>query len=277
MPKNIDMHRQNISIFGECLVVVAVALMFSLLWTTFLLGPKIALAHTNYFCLGHCYGVTTWGQANAGWSQETIGGTGTSIKIAPMVCSGYCQVNNHLNNETWLEDVHSNNGCPNYGLCWIEVGYQDRHFGSPNDHIATVYFWSDIRPINGGYARDHYLNGVQSHDYGSTIDVAIQITNSNTGSWQVYMCAPSYCPSTDNQSIGNHMNPNNIVIGEEIEGTVGSSQASDFTQNYWITTNGTSAFETTLGQESSNNPPHEYWYIQPHSLNNGGDLRTNCC
>jgi hypothetical protein len=257
--------------------------LLTLLCVSSILFPKVASAHPLYTCntsasQRHCYGIVTWNQQLAGWQLKDVYGAGSTIQVQPMVCSGYCKTtNDHLSNEVWLIDT-SSASCTNIagGVCLVEAGYTDTFFTSPSAHVATTYFWADIRNVGGkANGHVHFLPGIQSGDYGKNELVQITASGNGSGKWQVRICSPSYCPNPPtNFSTSNYMIPDTIEMGLEVSGTVGWASPANFTKNQYFDVTGTSKYETMSAQVEEDFPVTGSWSVLPENDSTGGVFTT---
>lgn len=162
-----------------------------------------------------------------------------------------------MNNSVWT--LNSNTGH------WIEAGY------------AVIYtknweFWYWAYIDNLGIYHEVDSSGLNHGDFGNPADVTIWQSSNNTWQASVYGWVTHFTPNSVTTSI----NPNYILLGQELGGTSGSSASTaNFNDNEWRDSNGVFHYQTVNGVQNLfaggySNPPYSGWDIKPSQPNSYG-------
>jgi hypothetical protein len=234
---------------------------------------------------GHCYG-------EVGWQSQGYAAAYTEISQTSMGCPPGC--GGFVDNEMWLIDSKTP-ACKDsvHGLCWVEVGY---YFEENAD--SKQFFWADFRPpgqvflgggVLGPVGRD---DPVGFSDHYAIVEENLLLPGDN---FQVNIWNNSLSTLFRATSVGDPINPNIIVIGQELAGRPVSASAeahagigflfrfASFRNNafsisgspmpiFWLP-------QSNDGSVRSDNPPIGRWEVRPSSpgSNPGGIFITRCC
>ncbi len=256
-------------------------------------SPRIASAATarplSYSCVmlngmpKHCYGIADWSDNG---HYPAINGAYTDISVVHLSCPApQCSYANadFIDDEIWVRDVaHQASSCPTYKVgCWVEAGIIAEP-SSPSSGTTVWYFWADYRP-GDSMLNYHPIAVVNSGDYGynTVIDIyrtASSNCNTSPRSGTFALSIISETHSYPQLSQRNCMTPDDINIGQELQGTNGASApTAHFTFNYWVDTNGIAHYQTlNPSTPTPDAPVHDDLVTPPSQSSTGGDFDTWC-
>lgn len=275
----------SLQTFYEERIAITVLLIVSVFATNFVFSSRSAMAST-YNCYNyqnrqqHCYGIVLWTDND---TFPPVNGSKTYIVIRGMSCNPPACVYNRpdgtsdfIDNEMWLSDqTHKASLCPLYGNCWVEAGYMSRP-NSNGQGSTESYFWGDYRPHDNMF-NFHLLNPIPSGDFGHSTDFEIYRVPNNNFNVLIISQGVDY----QLVSANNIMIPDQIQIGQEIQGTGGEGALEAYyTLNVWVDTNSQDHFQTNAGYVPPPYPPGSPtvygWQYPPVSGNQGGTFTTHC-
>ena len=192
-----------------------------------------------------------------------------------------------LSNEEWLTESNTakQDKCfliakiSSNQACWIKAGYkQDTSKRSGGQY----FFWADVRPLNNDCTshcsyQEHILDNVKSSDMNNPLYILLINTGSTspTDQWSVAIYA-QVTYYNNQYSTANTMHPDQMAIGEELEGTRDASAPYAHFKNPEFC-NFTCTYERSDGQflggqNLPHNPPAGGWNVRPSSGPYAGDF-----
>lgn len=273
---NLRLIKVGIDKFWEERILLAAVLMLAS-FASLAFDSQVAKAspYSSYNCAAHCYGIITW--TNNG-NFTPVNGAQTTISVVGIACPPpSCSYSNvdFIDNEMWVIDrTHQASNCPKYGKCWVEGGY----IAYPNSSSSYTedYFWADYRPFVDSDLHFHDLGVVPSGDYGFYVVIYIYRVSSTSFRVHIYSVTKDF---SNQYSTSNQMTPDDIEIGQELQGTHGASSGSaNFVANQYVSTRDNNLhYQTNNGSPGTNpGPITSYWVVPPSQSSTGGDFLTKC-